>query len=68
MNILFKTFLIFLTLFISVEESFALSDKKIREICQKQRRRLTCIKTLKLKKSNLLEGKRIEIPVIYYKK
>ena len=68
MNILFKTFLIFLTLLVSVDESFALSYKKIIEICQKQRRRLTCIKTLKLKKSNLLEGKRIEIPVIYYKK
>ena len=68
MNILFKTFLIFLTLLVSVEKSYAFSDQRIREICQKQRRRLNCIKTLKLKKTNLLEGKPIEIPVIYHKK
>ena len=48
--------------------SFALTDLEIKQICKKKRRRLTCIKNLELKRSILLEGQRIEIPVIPFKK
>ena len=46
----------------------SLSNYQIKELCQKKQKRSTCIKNLKLKKLNLLEGKSIEIPVIPFKK
>ena len=39
----------------------------MREICKNERRKFTCIKNLRIKKFNLIEGNRIEIPVIPYK-
>ena len=39
-----------------------------KKICQKKSNRSTCIKNLKLKKLNLLQGNKIEIPVIPFKK
>ena len=48
--------------------AYSLSDKKIKKICQQKPGRLTCIKNLKNKKLNLIQGKRIEIPVIPFKK
>ena len=61
--------LIYLLVLFSLENSaYSLTDKQITEICQKKPRRLTCIKNLKLKKVNLIQGKRIEIPVIPFKK
>ena len=64
----FKT-LLCLLVFLSFENSaHSLSDNKIKEICQKKARRLTCIKNLKFKKLNLLQGTQIEIPVIPFKK
>ena len=47
---------------------FALTDYKIREICKNNRKKLTCIRKLKDKRSDLLNGKRIEIQVIPYQK
>ena len=47
---------------------FALTDYKIREICQKSRKKLTCIRKLKDKRSDFLNGKRIEIEVIPFQK
>ena len=48
-------------------ESLSLTDYKIKEICKKERRVLTCTSNLKEKRSNLQKGYKIEIPVIPYK-
>ena len=59
---------LFLFLFFMLgEESFSLSDFKIKKICEKEIRELSCIKNLKEKRSNLNKGNLIEIPVIPYK-
>ena len=61
--------LLFLLILCSLENSaFSLSDKQIKEICQKKQRRSNCINTLKIKKLNLLKGNRIEVLVIPFKK
>ena len=68
MKYLFNT-LFYLLVLISCEISvYAISNSRIIEICKKEVRRSTCIKNLKIKKFNLLEGNRIEIPVIPFKK
>ena len=61
--------LLYLLVFFSFDNSaYSLSDKQIKEVCHKKLRRLTCIKNLKLKKLNLIQGNSIEIPVIPFKK
>ena len=45
-----------------------LSNYQIRAICQKKQKKSACVKSLKLKKLNLLEGNKIEIPVVPFKK
>ena len=49
------------------DESLALTDYKIKKICKKEKQKLSCIKTLKEKKTNLQRGNFIEIPVFPYK-
>ena len=49
-------------------ESFSLTDFKIKSICKKERRKASCIKSLKEKRSNLQRGNLIEIPVIPFRK
>ena len=61
------SFLLFV-LFILGDKSFSLSDYQIKKICRNERRKSTCIKTLQEKKSNLQKGKKIEIPVIPFKR
>ena len=59
-----------LFLFTSVllmDESFSLTDYKIRKICEKERRKSICIENLQEKKINLQKGNLIEIPVIPFK-
>ena len=56
--------LILLIIFSFENSAYSLSDYQIRKICQKNQRRSTCIKNLKTKKLNLLQGNKIEIPVI----
>tara|TARA_Y200000002_G_scaffold238003_1_gene196638 strand:+ start:1213 stop:1419 length:207 start_codon:yes stop_codon:yes gene_type:complete len=68
MKSLFNTILSLLALLSFEKNAYSLSENQIREICQKKQRGSTCIKNLKFKKYNLLEGHRIEIPVIPYKK
>ena len=68
MKILLNTSFLFLTLLIYEQKSFALNDFQIREFCKRDRRKLTCIKNLKIKRLDLLKGNRIEIPVIPYKR
>ena len=67
MKLLLNILLFLLVAVLYKNYAYSLSNDQINEICQKKRRRLTCIKNLKLKKNNLLQGNRIEIPVIPYK-
>ena len=61
-------FSMFLLVFFSFSnESFSLTDFQIRRFCQKEKRVSLCIKKLKEKRSDLQEGKLIEIPVKPYK-
>ena len=47
--------------------SFALTDFQIKRFCKKDKRETLCIKKLQEKRSDLQEGKLIEIPVKPYK-
>ena len=67
MRLLLTTFLYLFGFFFFLDHTLALTDYQIREICRKERRKFTCIKILQKKKYNLLEGNRIEIPVIPFK-
>ena len=61
--------LLFLTITILFENNaFALSNNQIRAICQKKQWRSKCIKDYKSKKINLIQGNKIEIPVVPFKK
>ena len=68
MKLFFNTLLFFFILFLFEKSTYALSDYQINKICQKKPNRSTCIKNLKFKKLNLLQGNKIEIPVIPFKK
>ena len=68
MKSFFNTILSLLVLFSFENSAYSLSDNQIKKICQNKFKSSTCIKDLKNKKFNLLEGNRIEIPVIPYKK
>jgi len=61
-------FSIFLLAFFSFSnESFSLTDFQIKRFCRKDKRVSLCIKKLQEKRSDLQEGKLIEIPVTPYK-
>ncbi len=49
-------------------ESLSLTDFQIKRYCKKQKRISSCIKDLQEKRSKLMEGKHIEIPVVPYKR
>ena len=68
MKLFFNPLLFLLALFLFENSAYSLSDYQITKMCQKKFRRSTCIKNLKLRKFNLLQGNQIEIPVIPYKK
>ncbi len=68
MKIFLNSLFYLLVLFSFADSAYSLSDKRIYEICQKSLKRLTCVKNLKNKKLDLIQGKRIEIPVIPFKK
>ena len=62
-------FSIFLLAFFSFNnESFSLTDFQIKRVCKKEKRVSLCIKKLQEKRSDLQEGKLIEIPVTPYKR
>ena len=48
-------------------ESFSLTDFQIKRFCKKEKKVSLCIKKLQEKRSDLKEGKLIEIPVTPYK-
>ena len=56
------------TLFIFGDKSFSLTNYQIKKICKSEKRKLTCIKILEEKRSNLQKGNYIEIPVLPYKR
>ena len=68
MKIFFNFFLFYFILFLCENSAYSLSNYQIKQICQKKSKRSYCIKNLKLKKLNLLQGNKIEIPVIPFKK
>ena len=68
MKLFFNTLLYFFILFLFENSAYSLSNYQIKEICAKKSKRSTCIKNLKLKKLNLLQGNKIEIPVIPFNK
>ena len=57
-----------LAFFLFSNELFSLTDYQIKRFCAKEKRVSLCIKNLKDKRSDLQEGKLIEIPVTPYKK
>ena len=62
-------FSLFLLAFFSFSnESFSLTDFQIKRFCKKEKRVSLCIKNLQEKRSDLQEGKLIEIPVTTYQK
>ena len=67
MRSLLNILLYSLVLFSFENRVYSLSETQIKEICKNKLRRSNCIKNLKLKKLKLLQGKRIEIPVIPFK-
>ena len=61
-------FSMFLLAFFSFSnESLSLTDFQIKRFCKKEKRVSLCIKKLQEKRSDLQEGKLIEIPVKSYK-
>ncbi len=50
------------------EKSLSLTNYKIKKICENEKKKLTCIKNLEEKRSNLQKGNHIEIPVLPYRR
>ncbi len=68
MKLVLNLSMFLLTFFSFSNESFSLTDYQIKRFCKKEKRLSLCIKNLKKKRSDLQEGKRIEIPVKPYKR
>ncbi len=68
MKLVLNTYLFLLAFFSFSNKSFSLTDYQIKRFCEKQRRVSLCIKNLQEKRSDLQEGKLIEIPVRPYKR
>ena len=68
MKLLLNITFILLALQITEKKVFALTNYQIKEVCRKSKNRSICIKNLQEKRLNLFKGKRIEIPVIPFKK
>ena len=65
---LILNFSLFLLAFFSFSnKSLSLTDYQIKRFCAKEKRVSLCIKNLQEKRSDLQEGKPIEIPVTPYK-
>ena len=68
MKFFFNSILYLIVLFSFANRAYALSDKEIKEICKNKQKRSNCVKNLKFKKFNLIQGNRIEIPVLPFKR
>ena len=67
MKLVLKFSMFLLAFFSFSNESFTLTDFQIKRFCKKEKMVSLCIKKLQDKRSDLQEGKLIEIPVIPYK-
>ena len=67
MKLLLNFSMLLLAFFSISSESLSLTDYQIKRFCTKEKRVSICIKKLQEKRSDLQEGKLIEIPVIPYK-
>ena len=68
MKLFLNIILFLLASFLYEKTAFSLSDYQIKKMCQKQQKRTICLKNLRSKKFDLLQGNQIEIPVIPFKK
>ena len=67
MKLFLNLFIFLFALFLHGDKSFSITDYQIKKICKKEKRAFICIKNLREKRSDLLKGNHIEIPVIPYK-
>tara|TARA_A100001035_G_scaffold264580_1_gene246004 strand:+ start:481 stop:687 length:207 start_codon:yes stop_codon:yes gene_type:complete len=67
MKLILRLSLFIFALLIISDESFSLTNYEIKRICKNERKKLTCMKKLQEKKSNLQKGDVIEIPVIPFR-
>ena len=63
MKLVLNSSMFLLAFFSLSNESFSLTDFQIKRLCKKEKRVSLCIKELQEKRSDLQEGKLIEIPV-----
>ena len=68
MKLVLNFFGFLLAFFSFSNKSLSLTDYQIKRFCAKERKVSLCIKNLKKKRSDLQEGKLIEIPVTPYKR
>ena len=68
MKFVLKCFMFLFAFFFVSNESFSLTNYQIKRFCAKEKNVYLCIKDLQGKRSDLQEGKLIEIPVTPYKK
>jgi len=67
MKFVFNFSMFLLAFFSFSNESSPLTDFQIKRFCKKEKKVSLCIKKLQEKRSDLQEGKLIEIPVTPYK-
>ena len=68
MKLLLNFSMLLLAFFSISSESLSLTDYQIKRFCTKEKRVSICIKKLQEKRSDLQEGKLIEIPVTTFQK
>ena len=68
MKLVLNFSMLLLTFFPFSKESFSLTNYQIKRFCEKEKKVSLCIKNLQKKRSDLQEGKPIEIPVSPYKR
>ena len=68
MKLVLNFSMLLLAFFSFSKESFSLTNYQIKRFCEKEKKVSLCIKHLKEKRSDLQEGKLIEIPVTPYKR
>ena len=68
MKLILNFSMFLLGFFLFGNKLFSLTDFQIKRFCKKEKRVSLCIKKLQEKRSDLQEGKLIEIPVEPYKR
>ena len=68
MKLVLNFFMFLLAFFSFSNKSLSLTDYQIKRFCTKEKRVSLCIKNLQEKRSDLQQGKLIDIPVTPYKR